>query len=276
MHRASHFAILAAWPKVYNMPKKPAASAAHRRGRLIGICCGGPRVAPRRSSSTCWFTPTGCGSARWACGCRCADLVAAVVGAAAGAIFFAIFYANVEIARRLSPRHHAFEGIDVVEYVNERTVQGLRRGGLIVSALIAILVGVGMSGNWLLFQSALNGVSFGVRDPVFHHDIGFYVFTLPAWQAIYGLVMGALIGGLVVAVIIHGAMGGLIQPQHPLPRGARRKPRPAGHDRPVCRGALGGSAGPLVAYLADSGKLSDKDLKTLRAIAQKIGQSEPK
>ena len=33
---------------------------------------------------------------------------------------------------------------------------------------------------------------------------------------------------------------------------------------------LGGSPGPLVAYLADSGKLSPKDLKTLRAIAQKV------
>jgi BlaI family transcriptional regulator, penicillinase repressor len=33
---------------------------------------------------------------------------------------------------------------------------------------------------------------------------------------------------------------------------------------------LDGSPGPLVAYLADSVKLSDKDLKTLRAIAQKI------
>jgi BlaI family transcriptional regulator, penicillinase repressor len=35
---------------------------------------------------------------------------------------------------------------------------------------------------------------------------------------------------------------------------------------------LGGSPGPLVAYFADSGKLSDKDLKALRAIAQKIAQ----
>jgi BlaI family transcriptional regulator, penicillinase repressor len=39
---------------------------------------------------------------------------------------------------------------------------------------------------------------------------------------------------------------------------------------------LGGSAGPLVAYLADSDKLSDKDLKSLRAIALKIGQTGPK
>lgn len=33
---------------------------------------------------------------------------------------------------------------------------------------------------------------------------------------------------------------------------------------------LGGSPGPLVAYLADSDRLSAKDLETLRAIAQKI------
>jgi predicted transcriptional regulator len=38
-------------------------------------------------------------------------------------------------------------------------------------------------------------------------------------------------------------------------------------------GVLGGSPGPLVAYLADSQKLSDKDLKALRAIAEKIAQS---
>jgi predicted transcriptional regulator len=33
---------------------------------------------------------------------------------------------------------------------------------------------------------------------------------------------------------------------------------------------LGGSPGPLLTYFADSGKLSEKDLKTLRAMAQKI------
>jgi predicted transcriptional regulator len=36
---------------------------------------------------------------------------------------------------------------------------------------------------------------------------------------------------------------------------------------------LGGSPGPLLAYFADSGKLSEKDLKTLRAIAEKIAHT---
>jgi BlaI family transcriptional regulator, penicillinase repressor len=36
---------------------------------------------------------------------------------------------------------------------------------------------------------------------------------------------------------------------------------------------LGGSFGPLVACLADSRKLSDKDMKALQAIAKKIGET---
>jgi len=36
---------------------------------------------------------------------------------------------------------------------------------------------------------------------------------------------------------------------------------------------LGGSPGPLLAYFADSGKLSEKDLKVLRAMAEKIAKT---
>ncbi len=42
------------------------------------------------------------------------------------------------------------------------------------------------------------------------------------------------------------------------------------------QGVLGGSAGPLVAYLANSGELSEKDIKALQVIAHKIGQPPPK
>jgi predicted transcriptional regulator len=40
-------------------------------------------------------------------------------------------------------------------------------------------------------------------------------------------------------------------------------------------GFLGGSAEPLVAYLADSDKLSARDLEQLRAIARKLRRDEP-
>ncbi len=214
--------------KVYNMPKKAAASKPRHHGRTIAIAVAAVVLALvlfvvylLAYTDWLWFGEVGLRVVFWR-----QIWSRLIVGVAAGAIFFAIFYSNLEIARRLSPRHRAFEGIDVVEYVNERTVQALRRGGLVVSALIAIFVGIGVSGNWLLFQSAVNGVAFGTRDPIFHHDIGFYVFTLPAWQAVYGLVMGALIAALVVTILIHGVMGGLIQPQ-PRPAQASEQPESA-------------------------------------------------
>ena len=80
-------------------------------------------------------------------------------------------------------------------------------------------------------------MAFGSSDPIFHHDIGFYVFTLPAWQAVYGLVMGALIAGLVAAVIIHAAMGGLVLTQ-------QRPVQTAEQPEPGARGPFGRPGGP--------------------------------
>jgi uncharacterized protein len=216
--------------KVYQMPaKKPRPPAAHHRGRLVGIVVAAVAlilvlfvIFLLTYTDWLWFGEVGLRVVFWR-----QVWSRLVVGVAAGAIFFAIFYANVELARRLSPRHRAFEGIDVVEYVNERTVQGLRRGGLVVSIVIAIIVGASASGQWLLFQRALHGVPFHSSDPIFHHDLGFYVFTLPAWQAVYGLVMGALIAGLVAAVVIHGALGGLVLTQErPAPPAGGEAERP--------------------------------------------------
>ncbi len=127
--------------KVYDMPKRPAAPAAHHRGRLIGIIVAALVLAfvlfviyLLAYTDWLWFGEVGLRVVFWR-----QIWSRLVVGVAAGAIFFVIFYANIEIARRLSPRHRAFEGIDVVEYVNERTVQALRRGGLIGALVIAIL-----------------------------------------------------------------------------------------------------------------------------------------
>ena len=208
--------------KVYQMPpKKPRPPAAHRR-RAIGVVAVAAIVLALvlfvvyllAYTDWLWFGEIGLRVVFWR-----QIWSRLVVGVAAGIVFFVIFFGNIEIARRLAPRHRAFEGIDVVEYVNENTVQALRRVGIVVSAVIAVIVGAGASSDWLAYQRALNGVAFGTTDPVFHHDLGFYVFTLPAWQAAYGLHMGALIAGLVAAVVVHAALGGLVLPQErPAPK----------------------------------------------------------
>ena len=48
---------------------------------------------------------------------------------------------------------------------------GCGRSALVLSLLVAIVVGFGAAGSWLTFARALNAVPFGAKDPIFHHDL---------------------------------------------------------------------------------------------------------
>jgi uncharacterized membrane protein (UPF0182 family) len=52
------------------------------------------------------------------------------------------------------------------------------------AGLIAMLMGAIEAGNWTVYLSFLHQVAYGATDPVFGRDIGFYLFSLPAFVAI--------------------------------------------------------------------------------------------
>ncbi len=60
-----------------------------------------------------------------------------------------------------------------------------------------------------------NQAPWGEKDPIFGHDISFYVFSVPFWQGILSFVLGALIVSLILAAIIHLIMGGIDIKQKP-------------------------------------------------------------
>ena len=66
---------------------------------------------------------------------------------------------------------------------------------------------------------------FGQNDAIFGHDVGFYVFSLPMWQAVQGFVFGALIVALILTAVMHLVMGGIDFIAKPAP-GAQQGPRP--------------------------------------------------
>src|SRR5205807_8708946 len=55
-----------------------------------------------------------------------------------------------------------------------------RRRALQVGLLAGILVGYHFAGDYRDYLAFFHAQTFGRHDPVFHHDIGFYVFRLPA------------------------------------------------------------------------------------------------
>jgi uncharacterized membrane protein (UPF0182 family) len=75
------------------------------------------------------------------------------------------------------------------------------------AGLLAVLIAMGEVGNWSLFLRFFYQVPYGANDPLFDKDIGFYLFSLPAYTVIknwmlLALVLSALFAGAVYWV--HG------------------------------------------------------------------------
>ncbi|MCL0080880.1 UPF0182 family protein [Peptococcaceae bacterium] len=64
---------------------------------------------------------------------------------------------------------------------------------LVVSAVLAFMTSGAFSGDWIILQKFLNGVYFGITDPIFAKDIGFYVFQLPFYQFILAFLSWSII-----------------------------------------------------------------------------------
>ncbi len=135
-----------------------------------------------------------------------------------GAIFFAVLWVNLVVCDRIA-------GHDIVLPQEDELVRRYQQfvrpyAGRIYVALAFVLALIGASGtigqwnNWILFR---NGGSFGVSDPQFHKDIGFYVFKLPFLTFIVDWTLAILIVTLAVSLVFHYFNGG-IQPQRGLPR----------------------------------------------------------
>jgi len=54
----------------------------------------------------------------------------------------------------------------------------------IAAIFVAIVIGLTFGGVWRAYLLATNGVPFNIADPIFHRDVGFYIFTLPWWEAL--------------------------------------------------------------------------------------------
>ncbi len=132
-----------------------------------------------------------------------------LLGLAAGALLFVIIYPNLELARRLAPAFRTTAAGDVIEPKSEPLRRHAGAIGLAVSALIAVFAGVAASSAWLTFRKAFAATDFGVRDPVFGRDLGFYIFSVPAWHAVQNFVLFALVAALVLAALMHVVLGGV-------------------------------------------------------------------
>ena len=123
---------------------------------------------------------------------------------------FLLLWANLYIAERIAPQNRP-EGPEEALVSRYHETIGSRSGliRIAVSALFALFLGVGTAGrwqDWILFR---NREDFGIKDPQFNIDIGFYVFQLPFIQFLINWFFTAFIVVLVITSIAHYLNGGI-------------------------------------------------------------------
>jgi uncharacterized membrane protein (UPF0182 family) len=126
------------------------------------------------------------------------------LGGAAAAILFLLLWINLRVARR-SPHILGFHGRNVLaipdRHLVEPTVNRLLPVAIVVLSLFAgLVVGNSLWEQVLLF---LNPTDFGLRDPLFDNDLGFYVFQFPLLKSLYRLFTVALGLCLVLSVAVY-------------------------------------------------------------------------
>jgi uncharacterized membrane protein (UPF0182 family) len=136
-------------------------------------------------------------------------------------VFFAILIVNLLIADRLAPKARGLapqtpEDELVVRYQQATArYQGRIRVG--VALFFAFIAGIGVSSQWREWILFTHRVDFGVADPQFHRDVGFYVFELPFIQFMIDWLFAGLVIVLLVTGVAHYLNGG-IRFQSPLQR----------------------------------------------------------
>ncbi|MBN2057196.1 MAG: UPF0182 family protein [Candidatus Saganbacteria bacterium] len=159
-----------------------------------------------------WFDNLGFASVFWT------NLKAKLLTAFAfGLLFFVIATVNVFLSRRLTRDNRRVrqdaespERIKqmIAELFGERAGEGpglmnvtpdpaVERRGYLLWGLgilvVSIFFGLSAITQWEVVLKYLNSTSFGLTDPIFKRDIGFYVFQLPLQQFLQGFVFTALI-----------------------------------------------------------------------------------
>jgi len=130
-----------------------------------------------------------------------------------GLIFFALLYVNIFLARKISPEQEfKLEGSPLEPIINKAKGAWKKAVGIglvIFSLVAAFIAGLGWGGKWDQILKWMNHAAFAKTDPVFHKDIGYYVFSYPFHRSLTDWLIGALLFVLVVTAVIYIFEGGI-------------------------------------------------------------------
>ena len=121
------------------------------------------------------------------------------------ALAVALFvWANLTFAARTAAPDVLWELEDQLGLPGRVVIEPLIRRFLpVVVLIISIVSGLRATAHWETVLGYLNGPPFGSKDPIFGHDLGFFVFWLPFWRLVHGWAMALLAGTAVLTLALY-------------------------------------------------------------------------
>ncbi len=132
--------------------------------------------------------------------------VFSVVTVVAGGIVFA----GMALAYRNRPVFVPAAGAgDPVARYRTVVMSRLRLIGIGVPAMVGLLAGIVAQTYWVRIQLFLHGGSFGIQDPQFGKDLGFYAFDLPFYRMVLSYLLAMVFLAFVANMVAHYIFGGI-------------------------------------------------------------------
>ncbi|MFM0207781.1 UPF0182 family protein [Paraburkholderia sediminicola] len=168
-----------------------------------------------------WFSSIGYAGVFWTTVSAKAFLFAAVFAASASVIAASGFLAHRYARRPGSWQVETARLSGTPEFISELADQLAPRipwrASIAGSAIVlGLLIAAGQISNWDLVLRFLHQVPYGERDPVFGQDIGFYLFSLPAYLAFKNWLLQLLVCSAIVAAVVYGVRGDITFERPPL------------------------------------------------------------
>ncbi len=133
-----------------------------------------------------------------------------VVGLVTGVLFAAIVFAGLALAYRTRPVFVPTAGPnDPVARYRTAVMARLRLYGIGIPVAIGVFTGLVAQTTWTTVQLFLHGGDFGVTDPQFGKDLGFYAFDLPFYRLVLTCLFIAVFLAFLANLISHYIFGGI-------------------------------------------------------------------
>ncbi len=133
-----------------------------------------------------------------------------VVFFVAGLLVGAIVYAGLALAYRTRPVFVPANGpTDPVARYRTAVMTHLRLFAIGIPAPIGVVAGLVAQSYWARIQLYLHGGDFGITDPQFGKDLGFYAFDLPFYRLVLSFLFVSVFLALLANLVGHYIFGGI-------------------------------------------------------------------